>query len=86
MNGGPMSVPEGEAAAACAMLRSKEKINRDYLAVLIEAQQGEISRLRQVIRCADYFVTAGQDSRYDEARKALVNFDKENSCQPPKVK
>lgn len=73
-----MSVSETEAGLAVETLRDvkRRKINRNYIANIIEAQQGEISRLRQVIRCADYFIVAGQDMRYDEARKALVLFDK----------
>jgi hypothetical protein len=73
-----MSVPEDEVKLAVTMLRDKThtKFNRDYIATMLEAQQGEISRLRQVIRCADYFIVAGTDMRYDEARKGLVKFDR----------
>jgi hypothetical protein len=73
-----MSVSETEVASACFALRDthKEPPDRHYIANMLEAQQGEISRLRQVIRCADYFIVAGQDLRYDEARQGLVKYDR----------
>lgn len=40
------------------------------------AANKERDLLRAVVRCADYFIVPGMDSRYDEARKALVEFDK----------
>ena len=48
------------------------------IAKLVEAglaASAEIVTLRDVVRCADYFIVAGQDSRYDEARVALTKFD-----------
>jgi hypothetical protein len=38
--------------------------------------RAEIAVLRRVVRATDYLAVAGQDSRYDEARKALTEFDR----------
>jgi hypothetical protein len=44
-----MSVSDSEVAAACAMLREERPLERHYIAALLEAQQAEITRLRDVL-------------------------------------
>lgn len=65
---------EEESVAAGIIERKKTLIAGLVDAALAANKERDL--LRAVVRCADYFIVAGQDSRYDEARKALVNFDK----------